>query len=131
MLLQIPYTPYASKNRKFQWKSAKRLHPEYAAFVSNVELLVRNKMLVNSIKFKPKTKTWVHLTLIKTPRMTKTDASNFLESICDGVKLAIEVDDSYYAGSFDYKAGTEAMFLLELTQTAPQAARVLKPRRTH
>jgi hypothetical protein len=120
--LSIPYTAAASKNRKFQWKSHKHLNPEYAAFVANVELLVRNKCLTQSISFKPKTKTWVHLVLVKTPRMTRTDASNFLESICDGVKKAIGVDDCLFAGSFDWLNGPEALFQLEVSQTAPPAA---------
>lgn len=87
-------------------------------------------MALKGISFVPKTKVYVDLVLVKTPKMTKTDAANFLEAICDGVKLAIGIDDSYYAGSFDWQMGDEAMFLLELTQSPQRAATASKPRKT-
>ena len=93
-------------------------------------MLVRNQMAVKGVSFVPKTKVFVDLVLVKTPKMTKTDAANFLEAICDGVKLAIGIDDHLFAGSFDYTFGDEAMFLLELTQSSQRAATASKPRKT-
>ena len=49
-------------------------------------------------------KMFVDVTLMKqdTPRDRKKDVANLIDGVCDAVKKAIEIDDAWYAGRYDW-----------------------------
>lgn len=112
----VPYTPHASKNRKFAYRGKKFQNPQYKAFVQTVTIKTNNQCALQNALFKDRQKLWVNLVLVKTKRMVRTDAANFLESVCDGIKLALNIDDCWFAGSFDWELGAEPLIRLTLSQ---------------
>jgi Holliday junction resolvase RusA-like endonuclease len=51
--------------------------------------------------FKPKTKTKIKIMFYRPDY--RSDIQNFLEAICDAIKIAINVGDNYYVFDLDYQ----------------------------
>ena len=59
------------------------------------------KMALKDEVFKPKTKTKIKIMFYRPDY--RSDIQNFLEAICDAIKIAINVGDNYYVFDLDYQ----------------------------
>lgn len=103
MKFTIPYDTNLSKNKKnigtnrftrqiiqsSKYKNAKQL----------VFSLCKNALMDET--FKPKTKTKLSIMFYRPDY--RSDIQNFLEAICDAVKVVIDVGDNYYVFELDYE----------------------------
>jgi hypothetical protein len=114
--IELPYTALASKNRKFAHRTRKVLSKDYVKAKEDICLLAKSACANNNITFKDRKKVVVDLMLIKSPKMVRTDASNFLEVACDGIRDAIGIDDCWFSGSFDWENGDEPLIIISVSQ---------------
>lgn len=116
--ITLPYTPEASKNRKWKWRSSKHLSEGYSQFVQDVKNLVIDQTNKKGIVWDLENKrVVVDFTFYRSPKQSRTDTQNFLEPLCDGIKYALRIDDVFYVGSWDWVlTEKEPKFVVRVSQ---------------
>jgi len=98
----IPYTTVLSKNLSHYNIAINKRVPTkaYTVTLKVIGMLIRGEMNKRAVAFQ-KGKVWLDI-MIYRPDM-RADPPNFIDSICDGVKSALGIDDRFYAGSWDWE----------------------------
>lgn len=81
-----------------------------------VIILVQAECRKQKVVFEDRQKVFIKLTHYRSKKQTRTDTQNFLESICDGIKVAIQVDDTYFSGSWDWFLSKDTEFIVTISQ---------------
>lgn len=92
----LPYTSNISKNKKFAFRRSKVKSKGYADFQRSVAIAFKS-----FCKQLEKRKVWI-IIFVYRPNM-RADPTNFIEGICDGVKVVCpNVDDNYFSCICDW-----------------------------